>query len=94
MTDTKAPKRIWAAAYSHGGVRVNTVFHVGTNVDVYAFEQKEYIRADLYNELLRAADALARAVEDRMNDLGGYDNRFPLRKRLAAYKQAKENTDD
>lgn len=36
---------------------------------------------------LQAADNLAEETERRMNDLGGYDKRFPVRRALDAYKE-------
>ncbi|MEK9896805.1 MAG: hypothetical protein VW518_10340 [Burkholderiaceae bacterium] len=45
--------------------------------------------ADRIEELeakLAKAQALAAAVDRRMNDLGGYDNRFDLRKALQEYR--------
>lgn len=43
------------------------------------------------SDLMKAADELAEAVESRMNDLGGYDGRFPVRKALTAYLTARES---
>ena len=40
---------------------------------------------------LRAADALARETERRMDDLGGYDARFPVRQALDTYKKERQN---
>lgn len=37
---------------------------------------------------VRAADALAVAIERRMVDLGGFDNRFGLRKAMENYYRA------
>lgn len=39
---------------------------------------------------LRAADDLAAEVERRMNDLGGYDGRFPVRQALDRYKKERD----
>jgi hypothetical protein len=39
---------------------------------------------------LGAAEELARRVDARMNDLGGYDDRFSVRAALAAYHAAGE----
>lgn len=36
---------------------------------------------------LQTADKLAAEVERRMNDLGGYDGRFPVRQALDRYKK-------
>jgi hypothetical protein len=55
----------------------------------------EYIRAELYNELLRAADKLAdhvEAVAEWMRS-NGYDDDADI-SALTAYKKAKETTND
>ena len=41
-------------------------------------------------EALFAADKLAEKTERRMNDLGGYDRRFPVRRALEAYKEMRK----
>lgn len=40
-------------------------------------------------EALFKADDLAKETERRMNDLGGYDTRFPVRRALNTYKEAR-----
>lgn len=41
-----------------------------------------------------AAVKLADRVEQRMNDLGGYDDRFSVRQALAAFRAAMRDTDN
>ncbi|WP_333846926.1 hypothetical protein [Phaeobacter italicus] len=97
MTDTKAPERIWAwpdgfsGWYSAGASTEVNLGLLGYQADY----QTTYIRADLYNELLRAADALAdhvEAVAEWMRS-NGYDDDADI-SAITAYKQAKERTDD
>lgn len=38
---------------------------------------------------LKAADDLAHETDRRINDLGGYDGRFPVRQALTAYRKAR-----
>ena len=40
-------------------------------------------------EVLFKADNLAKETERRMNDLGGYDARFPVRRALNAYTEVR-----
>ena len=43
---------------------------------------------------LKAADDLAHETERRINDLGGYDGRFPVRQALTAYRNARGQDED
>lgn len=94
MTDTKAPERIWADSCrdEHGDQEWDTgAWGLSQDFD----DDIEYIRADLYDDLLRSADEQARAVED---DLSVWPEIMTegseLKSALAAYKQAKESTND
>lgn len=93
MTDTKAPKRIWAF-YAPEIEEDNPQCTIVAG-DAVMHGAQQYIRADLYNKLLRAVDELARAVED---DLSVWHESMTeeseLKSALAAYKQAKENIND
>ena len=50
-------------------------------------EQEEWLHK--MDAALKAADDLARETERRINDLGGYDGRFPVRQALTAYRKAR-----
>lgn len=78
---SRAPERIWAAdqKYAEG---IEGSWHV----DSSTYGGSEYIRADLHEGLLRAADELAEAVQARscIENMGHIDAA------LASYKKAKE----
>jgi hypothetical protein len=44
--------------------------------------------------MLFAADKLADEVERRLNDLGGYDGRFPVRQALDEYRKLQKEKQD
>lgn len=85
---TKAPERIWiqdpdgCGAVSFCDKQVNA-------------DDQQYIRADLHNELMRAADSLADAVEQERN-MACQDFGMQLKASevvdaaLTAYQQSKE----
>ena len=49
---------------------------------------EEWVLVAQFARALIAAGELANQVEQRMNDLGGYDNRFSVRQSLVAFRAA------
>lgn len=82
---TKAPERIWFTK-------------VGDNIIPNSYKlddaDTKYIRADLHAELMRAADEVARLLNDEADCYAEFDKgRIEMKKALTAYKQAKEKLD-
>lgn len=81
---SEAPERICIDPTSEDENGVFLAARPGHSVNI----DVGYVSDDRIKELeakLAKADALAAAVDRRMNDLGGFDNRFGLRKALQEY---------
>ena len=90
---SKAPERIWAF-YAPEIEEDNPQCTIVAGDDVM-YGSCEYIRADIHDALVKAADELYRQLDDVSDeaighDLIGFEWAGLIDKALAAYKQAKE----